>query len=159
AALQKGEMPFGDVKHLIFALQAVNARDAVPTLVNLLKSEKVKKEQETDLHALLAGVGGAPELTMVFDKALAKEGSNPDRRKLLEALEHAARQRQVKPAGDLMRVESLLKSKDNTTRIVAAKLIGAWKLERLTTQLHDLVNEPPPLNVKQSPEHPPLNVI
>jgi putative heme-binding domain-containing protein len=149
-ALKRGEMPFDNVKHLIFALQAVDSRDTVPTLVNLLKSGKVKKEQEVDVLALLAAAGGPNELALVFERALADE---PTRAKLLDALEESARQRKVQPTGDLTRLGALLDPKredltkpgtklgiqDDATRLAAAKLAGAWKLERLTSKLHDVM--------------------
>ncbi len=146
-ALKRGEMPFRDVKHLIFALQAVDSRDTMPTLVNLLKSGKVKKEQEVDVLALLAAAGGPNELALVFEEALSDE---PTRSRLLAALEQAARQRNVKPAGDLQRLETLLQSKDDATRAAACRLFGLWRVERLLSKVADFVHYDAPLPVKQA---------
>ncbi|HEV3145764.1 MAG TPA: PVC-type heme-binding CxxCH protein [Gemmataceae bacterium] len=149
-ALQKGEMPFGDVKHLIFALQAVNARDAAPTLVKLLNSGKVKKEQETELLALLAGEGGPPDLALVLDRALSDETQGKARATMLTALENAARRRQVKPTGDLNRIAAFLKSKDLDTRLVASKLVGAWKLAGLLNWLREVADYDDEKSVRQA---------
>src|SRR5262249_58136847 len=141
-ALKRGEIPFRDIKHLIFALQSVDAGGAAPTIVSLLKSGSVKMADETELLVLLAEAGGADELAIVFDRALAAAGTRP---RLLAALDDAARRRKVKPAGDLTRLAPLLApkhedltkpgtklgEKDDATRVAAARLVGAWKLEML----------------------------
>src|SRR5262249_14523213 len=72
-ALKRGEMPFSNIKHLIFSLKSVDAGGAAPTIVGLLKSGKVKKEDETELLVLLAEAGGPNELAVVLDHALADE--------------------------------------------------------------------------------------
>src|SRR5207244_3386644 len=102
------------VKHLIFALKAADANAAVPTLVSLLKSGKVKQAQQVDLLELLASAGGPNELSLVFERALTDESARP---KLLAALEEASRKRNVKAAGDLTRLRPLLAAKhDDLTK-------------------------------------------
>jgi putative heme-binding domain-containing protein len=145
--VREGRNPFSNVKHLIFALQAVDSGGSVPALVKLIQSGKVQPGEEADLFALLAKLGGPNELTLVFDKAQADETARPA---LLPALEQAARERKVKPAGDLMRIEPLLMSKDEETRIAAVKLIGAWKLERLLSKVADFIHYDAPRPLKQA---------
>src|SRR5262249_23856053 len=139
--------PFSNVKQLIFALQAVDSGGSVPALVKLIQSGKVQPGEEVDLFALLAKLGSSNELALVFDKLLADETARP---RLLTALEEAARERRVKPAGDLMRIEPLLASKDDATRIAAVNLIGAWKLDRLLSKVADFVHYDAPRPLKQA---------
>src|SRR5262249_39716997 len=146
ARLKRGEMRFTKTKHLVFALQAVDSRDTAAILVSLLKSGDIKDEQKADVLVLLAGVGGPNELSLVFDQALANE---PVRPALITALEQAARERKVKPAGDLMKIEPLLTSKDEATRIAAVRLIGAWKLEQLLSKVADFIHYDAPRPLKQ----------
>jgi putative heme-binding domain-containing protein len=138
AALQKGEMPFADVKHLIFALQAIDNRGAAPTLVKLLESGKVKKEQEIDLLVLLAGVGGPDQLVYVFDRAYKAE--TPERLRLLNALEASARARPVRPTIDTA-VYDLLAHKDEATLAAAVRLAGLWKITMMGTDIEALALE------------------
>jgi putative heme-binding domain-containing protein len=146
-ALKRGEMPFRDVKQLIFALKSVDAGGAAPTIVSLLKSGKVKKEQEADLLALLAEAGGPNELAVVLDRAIADEAARP---RLLAALDGAARKRKVKPAGDLSRLRAVFNSKDVAALIPAARLTGAWRETRLLEALVDLMESGVPVAVKQA---------
>ena len=127
--LRGGEVPFGNIKHLIFALQAADARGAGTTLVNLMRAGKVSKDQEESVLTLLAGMGGPPDLALVFDRALATDLPATSRAKLLGALEQTARQRQAKPTGDLSRLRAALTSNDEAQRSSAAHLAGLWKLE------------------------------
>jgi len=142
AALQNGVVPFADVKHLIFALQAIDNRGAAPTLVNLLKSGKVKKEQEIDLLVLLAGVGGPEELGVVFTRAVeAKTKSASDCVKLLSALEAAGHQRQTKPNTNLISIRYLLEKGDEDIQASAARLAGLWKLYGFRDDLIQIARE------------------
>lgn len=134
--LKGGEIPFAP-EHLIFALQAVDARDAAQTIVRVLKSRELKKKEEEQLLKLLADIGAGNELRLVFDRALAKETSAATRRALLSGLEQVARQRQVKPAGDVGRVEELFAGNDDDVT-AGARLAGLWKVESLRKPLFGL---------------------
>jgi putative heme-binding domain-containing protein len=78
--------------------------------------------------ALIAALGGPPELGLVFDRLLSPSESGRQAA-LLGALEQAARQRGAKPTGDLERLRRLLGGPDGPARVAAARLAGAWKLE------------------------------
>jgi putative heme-binding domain-containing protein len=146
--LRRGEIPFhGNVRHLIFALQAADARGAVQTIRSLIQSRKLRGEQEADLLVLLAAAGGPADLALVLDKALASDLMRPQ---LFAALDQAARERKTKPAGDLHRIAPLLDSKDNATLIAAVELVGEWKLADLLAKLPGLVNSDRPLAVKRA---------
>jgi putative heme-binding domain-containing protein len=138
AALQEGKFNGGgNARHLLFALQAADSRDVLRPLVELIRSGKAG-ENETGVLAFLATLGGPPELTLLLDRIA--DGSRPieERIRLLEALEQATRQRNVRPSGDLARIVSLLKEDNESLRTVAARAAGLWKLEAARPQLLEL---------------------
>jgi putative heme-binding domain-containing protein len=138
-ALQKGELDFGgNVRHLVFALQAVGSAQTVQPLVALVRAGKLPKEREESVLALMAALGGPPELGMVFDKVVASRGNSRGRQaRLLEALEQATRQRGVRPAGDLGRVAALLDADSEALRAEVLRVAGLWKLEALRPRMVD----------------------
>jgi putative heme-binding domain-containing protein len=129
-ALQKGKFDYGgNVRHLSFALQAVGSRQVVGPLVGLVRSGKLPPDGEDGVLTLLAGVGGPGELTLLLDRAVGPKAPAARRRRLLEALEESARQRGVRPAGDLKRVTVLLEADDLAVQAAAARLAGVWGQE------------------------------
>jgi len=138
--LQKGKLNFdGNVGHLLFALQAVESKNMVKPLVDLIKGGKVPKDREDSILTSIAGVGGAQELDLLLDSVLAKQSVPAARQAtLLAALEQAARQRNVKPTGDLARIAPLLQSDNEPVRVFAARLAGLWQVEKLRAELLSL---------------------
>jgi putative heme-binding domain-containing protein len=112
---------------LAFALQAVGSAKVTPALMKLIKEGKLDKG-EADALVLLTQIGSGGELALVLEKALA---SNVNRDRLLEALEKAARERNVKPVGKLDGIADLIDSNAN-----AARLAGLWKLESAREKLN-----------------------
>jgi putative heme-binding domain-containing protein len=142
-ALQDGSLTFGgNARQLAFALQATNSKAALKPLLDLLKSGKVTGDREEGVLSLVAVLGGAPELGMVFERALLLKDNAGRQANLLAALEQATRQRGVRPAGDLARVGQLLASDSESLRSAAARLAGLWKVEGLRPQLADLAAAP-----------------
>ncbi len=137
-ALQAGRFTTADSRHLLFALQAADSREVLPTLVKLARSGKAGPS-ETSILVFLASLGGPAELSLLFDR-IVSGSSRPteERTRLLEALEQVMRQRGVRPDGDLHRLLPLLKEKDEKLRIIAARLAGLWKLESARPQLLEI---------------------
>ncbi|HEV3260855.1 MAG TPA: PVC-type heme-binding CxxCH protein [Gemmataceae bacterium] len=135
-ALRKGRMDFGgNVRQLLFALQALDSSEAVKPLVELVQAGKIAREREDDVLGLIATLGGPQELGMVFDRVVAK-GATPGRQAhLVEALEQAARQRGVRPAGDLARLGQVLAANNDGLPATACRLAGLWKVEALRPRL------------------------
>jgi putative heme-binding domain-containing protein len=132
----------GSVSHLLFALQAVGSKSVVKPLVELLKGGKVPKEREDTIITLIATVGGPQELDLVLDLVLT-EVSVPASRQatVLAALEKAARERNVRPTGDLSQIAGALYSKSNAVQTVGARLAGLWQLENLRPDLLALAKD------------------
>jgi putative heme-binding domain-containing protein len=134
--LQNGQMDFnGNTGHLLFALEAADARTTVGILVNLLQAGKVPREKEESIWLLIARMGGPRELALIFAEALKKPADFTRQTDFLAALESAARQRAVRPEGDLSSLGKLLADADNSRRAFAARLAGLWKMESLRPEL------------------------
>jgi putative heme-binding domain-containing protein len=142
-ALEKGQLDLPDVRHLTFALQAAGSREALQPLVKVLQSGKVAKEREESALGVLAALGGPPELALVFDR-VAGPGAPPaaEQVNLLDALAQGARQRKVRPAGDLARVGTLLASDTDAVRAAAARLAGVWQVEAVRPTLLEYAESP-----------------
>jgi putative heme-binding domain-containing protein len=139
-ALQQGKFDYGgNVRRLLFALQAIGSRNAVQPLVDLVQSDKVPPEGEEGVLTLIVALGGPQELSLVLDRVL-KPGGMPVGRQvlLLRALEQATRERNVRPAGDVGRVAALLKADQEPLRAAAARAAGAWGVEAVRPQLLDM---------------------
>jgi putative heme-binding domain-containing protein len=141
-ALEQGRLSFADnPRHLLFALQAADSRAVLGPLVELIRSGKAA-DGEISMLALIATLGGPQELSLVFDRVMDRSRRPVlDRIRLLEALEQAIRQRNVRPAGDLARLVPLLKEDNETLRAVAARVAGLWGMEAARPQLLEFARD------------------
>ena len=131
-ALSSGEMAFsGNARHLEFALQSVGTEAVVAPMLALLKSGKIPPERQGDALSLVAGLAGPDQLAALF----AESYDTPVQARFLAALEKAARERNVRPAGDLVRVKTYFTHADDSLRIAAIRLAGAWKLAEVRGEL------------------------
>jgi putative heme-binding domain-containing protein len=137
---QRGLLDFGgNVRHLIFALEAVGSPAVVKPLVDLLRAGKVPAEREEGVLTVVAALGGPPELAMIFDGVVAGDSDPVGRRvNLLTTLAAATRQRGVRPAGDLNRLGRLLAADNEPLRRAAAQAAGLWHVEALRPRLLEL---------------------
>jgi putative heme-binding domain-containing protein len=142
-ALKEGKVTFGgNVRQLIFALQATDSRNALAPLVDLVKRGKVPAEGEESVLSVIAGLGGPAELQLVLERVLSEKAPAASRAALLGALVQAARERNVRPAGDLSRVEALLAGDNDALRANAARAVGYWKVEKARQKLLELAQSP-----------------
>ncbi len=138
-AVREGRLTFGgNVRQLVFALQALDSRDAVRPLVDLVKSGKVPAEGEQRVLAVLAGMGGPGELGLVLDRALDPKAAPERRAALLGSLAQAARERGVRPSGDLGRLSTLLDATDDAVRADAARVVGYYGVQAARPKLSEL---------------------
>lgn len=132
SALEAGEFDLEvNPEHLEFALRAVDSPTVVEPLLKLIAEGHIPAERQATVLSLVASLGDANQLASVLELAMNTEGDiDADQRaRLLEALVKAARTRDVRPAGDLNAVAALLSSDNPAFRKVAARAVGAWKLE------------------------------
>ena len=114
---------------LLFALQAAGTKNALAPLVKLIKEGKASPATEEGVLTLIAALGGPQELTLVLDHATDAKASAPCRAALLTALYQAARQRGVKPAGDLKAHRTASEERQRGAGIAAARVAGDWELQ------------------------------
>jgi putative heme-binding domain-containing protein len=135
--VHQGNFDFGGkMTHLIFALQAVGNRAAVKPLVDLVRAGKVPPIQQQGVLTTIASLGGPTELGLVLDGIFAGEATeSPQRAALLASLVQAARQRKVRPAGDLNRLDKLVAADETSLRAAAARAAGLWKVEAVRPRL------------------------
>ncbi len=93
--LEEGRLSFeGNTAHLAFVLQTDGGLQMGPTLRKLLEGDKVAEENRGNLRVLLIGAGGPDDVAFAA-------GAGPMRHSVAEGLLAAARDRAVKPAGDM----------------------------------------------------------
>jgi putative heme-binding domain-containing protein len=141
-AFRAGRMTFGG-RALAFALQAAWDADAVPPAARMLRAGKVPPESRAEVLCLLAALGASSHQALALDEALAAGRlDTAGRVRVLDTLRQAARERPVRPEGDLERITSLWGQGDASLSAAAVRLAGAWKLEKLRGELGRLAAEP-----------------
>lgn len=136
--LQAGQLDFGgNARHLIFVLQAAGSPAVVKPLLASLQQGQIAADRANAILKLASTLGDAGDLQVIFDLALSKKSAS-----YLNLLETAARLRNLKPSGDVEKIELLLNSSDEPIRVSSARLVGLWKVERLRQQLIGLVLNP-----------------
>ena len=135
-ALQQGRLTFGgDTRALLFALKAVGSSDVLRPLVDLVRANKIPAEGEEGVLTLIASLGTARDLSLLLERVVSRESSDRLRVSLLRALEQAARQRGVRPDGDLTRVVGLLQADSEPVRAGSARLAASWQLDSIRPAL------------------------
>jgi putative heme-binding domain-containing protein len=122
---------------------AANAQGATASLRRLLESGRVPAERQGAIVEMIVTRGEADDLAFVF-QMLGQEGQlSPDtKRKIVELLTEAARNRDVRPSGDLSPVAKLIEGdgadKDQRMQVAAIRLAAAWKLPEVAGTLQKL---------------------
>jgi putative heme-binding domain-containing protein len=136
AKFRAGEDVFrGNLKGLTFALQAVGTASAAQPLLALAKSGKLPKDREQAVWELIARTGGPTELEAVVARVANGNTLIPQRGALLAGLADSARERGVKPSGDLARLREWVPGLDETGQIALFRAAGYWKLTAVQPEL------------------------
>ena len=123
--VKNGVMNFGgDAKKLLFALRACESAAALDPLVEMMDKNRIAATDMPKALELFASFGDAERLGAVLKRALSQKPE--DRGPYLDALETAARQRKVVPAGDTGRILDLTGEADPAAA-PALRLAGHWK--------------------------------
>jgi putative heme-binding domain-containing protein len=129
---QAEKLTFGGNKaHEEFALRSVKSPLALKALADQVKAGWQSMESRLNALNLLAGTAGADELTTLFTATFPPEMQS----KVLAAIARGARERNVRPAGDLTKVKRWFDSPHEATAVEALLLAGLWKLEPLRPDL------------------------
>jgi putative heme-binding domain-containing protein len=146
-AFQSGQLTFDhNPKKLEFALKASRNPAAIKPLVAALQANKITPESRKDIVDLIAQLGGPEDLAVLFEAALTPSDSGANTAGILASLDRAARARNVKPTGDLARLERLFRPLISDIPVNALRLAGAWKLAQLKPQVVGLASVPSPVN-------------
>jgi putative heme-binding domain-containing protein len=138
---QAGRLTFdGNSRRTAYALKAIRG-DAVPTLVALVKNNKVPKENLSEVLQLIATLGNAEEqgvaLNVFLDNARL---SVPDRVRGLDTLTQMARERKTGLRIEAKRITPLYDSGRAELTAAAMRLTGALKLEDNRTYIEEITN-------------------
>ncbi|QMW01591.1 PVC-type heme-binding CxxCH protein [Spirosoma foliorum] len=131
----------GNTNKTVFALKSVNNPTAVAQLAQLYQKDQVPEEYQKDVLSAIAKFGTAADLTIIFDKAIQDNSSQPKRvAAQLGALEDAAR-RNVKPTSNLNQIAGFVDNEDDGIATNAIRLIGLWKLDEQNGTLVNLAQK------------------
>jgi putative heme-binding domain-containing protein len=124
----------GNVKGLMFALDAAGTKDAGKPIIALLESGKVPAARLIELWVLLARIGGPAEIDYILNpKNLDRIRSEPEMARVMSALEESARSRSVRPTkvqdGAGESVTLFFDSPNQALHDSAWRLCGLWKME------------------------------
>jgi putative heme-binding domain-containing protein len=142
-----GELTFDhNPKKIEFALKAIRNPAAIKPVVEQFKSGNLPVDARRDYAELLGSLGGPDQITLLFNTAIASDTDKSLRLAILNALDRAARLRNIKPKADSAALKPLLAPEsDEPTRIAALHLAGALK----AAELHDTI-----LAIASSTDHP-----
>ncbi len=131
-AYEAGRLKFGgNPKHEEFALRAVKSPLVAERLIETVKAGWQSFETRENALQLIVSTGSPEDLRKLF----AAPFDPQTLARALAGLGRAARERRVKPAGDLGKLKGLLAHADGRVRAEAQRLAGLWKLEELRPEL------------------------
>ncbi|MBL4882969.1 MAG: hypothetical protein JKY95_00355, partial [Planctomycetaceae bacterium] len=113
---------------------------SVAPMIRLIDAGRLPDSRLPTVLALICKRGDEVDLQYVFEKSLNEKGFSPEvRLAALKLLSQTARDRKLKPAGDLSSLKQLLdigdKTKDVPLQKQVIKLIGQWKVTKLADEL------------------------
>ena len=137
AAMRSGDLDLTDqVDHLAYALQAVNAEGMAAPLWELFASGGLSSQREEQVLKLVAQIGQPDQLGQLLGLILDQRAWSVSRRsRLLRHLVDASLERQVRPAGNLQRVEELFVSDQPALLLAAVRAAGVWRVVDVRPQL------------------------
>ena len=137
AAMRSGELDLTDqVDHLAYALEAVNAEGMAAPLLALFENRRVAPQREEQVLRLVAQIGQPAQLGQLLELILDQRDWSLSRRsRLLTDLVEATTQRQMRPAGNLRRVEELFETSQPDLLLAAIRAAGVWRVDHARPKL------------------------
>ena len=137
----------GDAKKTVYALKSSSSVAAVSQLVQLYAKGQVPEEYQKDVLNNIARAGQTADMNTLLDLSLQSKDKKQTAE--LEALENAARQRNVKPDKNPERIAGLIGNEDEAVNLSAIRLAGLWKITSLGDRLTSLIQTGTP-NTKKA---------
>jgi len=126
-AIEEGKWPpAGREQQLAYGLKSIPADKAARVLGKLLP-EKLAADGSGAWIEIIGAAGGATELSRLYAQTLAKGFNAAATARALNALNDAARNRNLKPTGELATTATFFTSDAGDVRVAALRLAGAWK--------------------------------
>jgi putative heme-binding domain-containing protein len=118
------------IPHWVFAMRAVEAGEAIPVLMKVIRNNPLDQEQTEDALSAIASLGGPAEMGQLLKMATNKETAISKARQveILGSLVNTSRQRKLRPAGNLAEAATLLNSQNDRLRAIGAEACGLWKM-------------------------------
>jgi putative heme-binding domain-containing protein len=130
SAIEAGQWkPEGREKQLAYGLKSIPADQSARVLGKLLPN-RLSADGAGAWIEIIGSAGGATELRKLYEQAVARGFQPPALARALNALNDAARNRNLKPGGDLNAIATFLGSDHADVRAAALRLTGAWKDQR-----------------------------
>ena len=137
---------------------AGEGKSAIPAIMRILKSGRVKGPQLKTVVSLVGRRGNANDLAYLYDKVVeplkAKNAYGPALRlQILKDLGVAATSRKVVPTGNRAALAKLIQSKAKNNaqlRLAAIRLAGAWKAKELAKAVGQVVASKASLQLRQT---------
>lgn len=140
-ALRAGKLSFdGNTAGLLFALNAADTADAVSVLLNVAESWKDDPSMTRQVMTMVASRGSADQLSDVVQRTVSSDDASLQSA-LLTALISAARNRKLRPAGDLNSATTLLQSRSAEVQANAAELLGLWQMKGISGKLFAMAGD------------------
>ncbi len=141
-----------DNDKLLYALKAVDSRDAVPALLSTYLGGKLSPKQEREALKALTTHANAAELGTVVEYLLKTSRDNDgDRAKQINVIVASSKRRNIKPHGDLSDFGKLIEKSSGSLKMAAIAAAGQWKLEEQRGTLERLAtNRKSPLPLRKS---------
>jgi HEAT repeat protein len=138
-AVEKGEVTFDNSpRRLAFALQAIGSKDAAKPLFRLLASGGLSLADRESALEQIARLGGPEDHARLYN-----EDYEPAlQAKVLNALARPDEELKPRPTVDLKRLQNWWNHPDDSVRLAALRLAGAWKLESFREPLAKLAAAP-----------------
>ena len=124
-----------DPRKLIYALKSSDNPAGMKLLGRLYRRGLPSKSLQVEVLDVLAAKGGPEDLNLLLEIALDGGTEASQATTLIEKLDQAARQRNVRPAGDLERIAPLLDVKNAVLQGAVARLSGRWKITAVRSRL------------------------
>ncbi len=136
---------FGTPLKTTYALKSVSNRDAIAQLVEMYRKDQIPAQYQQDVLGSLARYGTSADLGVVFDKMVdGKSASGSQAVDRLASLEDAARQRKIKPEGDLKGIVALTENPDAAIATPAIRLLGLWEMTETKNRLVEIAQRNDP---------------
>lgn len=128
AALKSGQWKVaGREKQLEFALRSLEPAQAGEVLSQILEQQPLDREGSGNWIEILGQAGRPNELRKLYNQVLAGGFADAAATRALAALDQAARLRNSRPSGDLSSLPDLFHNSNESVKVAAVRLAGAWK--------------------------------